>query len=123
MKRVLILLALLVIVLVFVFIGKDNNIEGTWGCTYYAIFSPQTQEWNEQSDAFREMFEIKILPEGEIIVSTFGNKNKGTYSINEDTLAIKVKDDISNYLIDKNVITLVNHPRAKIEYTKIIEKK
>jgi hypothetical protein len=123
MKRILILLALVAVVLVFVFIGTGNNIEGTWTCTYYAIFSPQTQEWNEQKDEFRELFEMEIFPKGRVIVSTSGNENEGTYTVNKDTLAVNVKDYMSYYLIDKNVITLVNHPRAKIEYTKITKGK
>ncbi|MCF7832334.1 MAG: hypothetical protein K9N05_02005 [Candidatus Marinimicrobia bacterium] len=118
MKRILTLLALIVIVVIIVFVSKGNNLTGVWECTSYALLDNQDQTWIEQGSDFRDMFELKILDDKKIIVSTLGNENEGTYTVNGDTLIITIKENKTHYLHDKNTLTLVNHPRAKIVYTK-----
>ncbi len=123
MKKIISLLILVVIVVTIVFIAKDNKLIGVWECSHYSIYNLQTQEWVEQGDQFTEMFEMEILPKGIIILATSGNNNEGTYMVNKDTLKITIRDNKSSYLIEKDKIILVNHPRAKIEYTKRPEEK
>ncbi|MEA2077072.1 MAG: hypothetical protein U9O95_03545 [Candidatus Marinimicrobia bacterium] len=118
MKKIIVTLLLIAVVVVIFFVTKPNKIEGVWKCTYYALYNNHDQEWKEQNEVFLDLFLMKIYSNGKIIVSTSGNENEGTYTLNNDTLNLSIMNVSSTYLLDKKTLTLVDHPRAKIEYTK-----
>lgn len=119
MKKIIIPILIIAAVLLLVFLPGRNKFEGVWKCSYYAMLNPQNGSWNEQAEEFRSLFLMKIYDNGKIIVSTSGNENEGTYITNKDTLNVNIKDIESQYVFDNNTLTLINHPRAKIEYIKI----
>lgn len=124
MKKIIIFLLIAVVAVVVVLLTTGGNkLEGDWDCTYYALYSNAQKAWAEQGETFRGYFKMKILPENEVVISTYGNQNKGVYTVIKDTLKIEILDSESKYLIDKNTLTLVNNPKAKLVYTKSSDEK
>lgn len=121
MKKIIILLVVIALVLVLVFVPGKHQHEGVWTCSYYAMYNAQTDTWKEQNQEFRDLFVMKIYDEGKVVVSTSGNETEGTYTINKDTLNLNIMNIKSQYVLDGKTLTLVKHPRAKIEYSKIAE--
>ncbi len=118
MKRILTVLLLIVVVVLIIFVSKRNDLEGVWKCTSYALLNDQDQSWNEQGPALHDMFELKIFDDEKIVVSSSGNETEGIYTMSGDTLVMTIKGNTTYYLHDKETLTLVKHPRAKIVYTK-----
>ena len=119
MKKIILLLLVIALVLVLVFVPGKHKHEGVWTCSYYAMYNSQTDTWKEQNQEFLDLFVMKIYDDGKVVVSTSGNESEGTYTINKDTLNLNIMNTESHYVLDGKKLTLVKHPRAKIEYTKI----
>ena len=119
MKKIITgIILVIVVVLIFIIIPR-NKVEGVWDCSYYAIYNAHNDEWQEQSEEILDLFLLKIYDKGRIIVTASGNDNEGSYTVNKDTLNVNIKNLESQYLIEKDKLTLVKHPRAKIKYTRI----
>jgi|GEM_PF-4512227 len=119
MKKIITLIILVAVVVGIIIIAGRDKVEGVWTCSYYAIYNSNYDNWLEQGEEVRGMFLLKIYDNGKIVVRASGNDNEGVYTVNKDTLNVTIKDLESQYLIEKDKLTLIKHPRAKIEYTRI----
>lgn len=122
MKKIIIPVITVVAVVLLLLVFGSNKVVGEWECASYEMFNPGADLWYAQSQEFIEKFSIKLYEDGSAETYAFGNSNMGEYSINKDTVSIEILGNVSKYLLTKNKMELVGHPRAKIVYIRISNK-
>lgn len=119
MKKIIsIIIILLLLAFSLVLVLNTNKITGQWACSKYSLYSKSLNAWQDQDKTFTKSFGLKIFKGGKLIVNTFGNEAKGDYIFKNDTLLVTVKNMESKYVYSKGLLTLIDHPTAKIEYTR-----
>jgi heat shock protein HslJ len=120
MKKILtIIIVLLLLAVALVLVLNSNKITGAWKCTSYTLYNRNTDEWLDQMPEFIENFSLKIYKDGKIIVNAYANETEGEYTFEDDVLTIKVKNFETKYAYSNGKLNLMDHPSAKIEYTRI----
>lgn len=95
-----------------------KRISGDWECTHYALHNEYEDTWRSQPEAFLNLFEMTLYEDGRAAMHVSGQKNTGSFTLENDTLVLNIRDNTSKYLWKKKELQLIEHPRVRITYTK-----